>query len=105
MIIYLPKIVVPKNQFDFHLQFISQRLSADQKEAYKLKAKAQPARVVVVPAKYTSQGISLEVVDREQRELAEKEKYMERTVNSIVEESFLENGKQSCDGEYFSCLA
>lgn len=75
------------------LHWFVQRLSADQKEAYKQKAKMQPARTVVVAPKYTSQGISLDVVEREQRELAEKQKYMERKVNSIVEDAFLENGE------------
>lgn len=70
-----------------------QKLTPDQKEAYKQKAKSQPAKVVQVPAKYTSQGVPLEQVEREERELVEKRKYMEKTVNNIVEDSFLENSK------------
>lgn len=77
----------------FFFWFFTQRLTPDQKESYKQKAKTQPARTVMVPAKYTSQGVPLEVVEREARELAEKQKYMERKVHSVVEDGFLENGK------------
>lgn len=70
-----------------------QKLTADQKERYKEKAKGQPARVVVVPPKFTSQGVSLEVIDREARELAEKQRYTERKVSNIVQNALLENGE------------
>lgn len=42
---------------------------------------------------YTSQGIPLQVVEREARELAERQQYMEGRVRSIVKD-FSENGKQ-----------
>lgn len=80
-------------QFNRAIEWFTQRLTPDQKEAYNQKAKGLPARTVVVPPKFTSQGIPLEVVEREERELAEKENYMKRKVNSIVENAFLENGK------------
>lgn len=60
----------------------------------KQKANTLPVKVKVVPPKYTSQGVPLDVVEREQRELAEKQNYMERKVAAIVENGFLENGKK-----------
>lgn len=74
---------------------MNQQLTPDQKEHYKQRAKAQPTIVKHVPAKYTSQGVPLDLVEREARELVEKQKYMERKVHSVVEDSFLENSKQS----------
>lgn len=56
-------------------------------------AKTLPSRTVVQPPKYTSQGIPLEQVEREQQEEAEKKRYMIRTVKNIVENGFLENSK------------
>lgn len=52
-----------------------------------------PARTVVQPPRYTSQGVPLEQVEREQREAVEKKRYMERKVKNIVANGFLENGK------------
>lgn len=55
-------------------------------------AKQMPTRSVIVPPKFTSQGVPLEVVEREQQELAEKKRYMERTIRNMVENAFLDNG-------------
>lgn len=59
-------------------------------------AKNLPTRVVNQPAKFTSQGIPLEVVDREQREIAEKERFMKRKMKNIIENGFLDNGMLYC---------
>lgn len=59
---------------------------------YKEKAKTLPAKYKVTQPKYTSQGILLEDLERERRELAEKQHYMNRKVHGIVENGFLENG-------------
>lgn len=67
------------------------KLGPDQKERYKRLAKTQPARVVVVPPKYTSQGISLDVIAREEQEALEKDAYMKRKVKNVVEDGFLSN--------------
>lgn len=69
-----------------------QKLPPDEKERYKQLAKTKPTRIVVVPPKYTSQGIPLEQVDREQQALAEKKRYMERRVKNMIENAFLDNG-------------
>lgn len=55
-------------------------------------AKALPHRVVNQSPRFTSQGIPLEDIEREQRELAEKEHFMQRKVKNIVENGFLDNG-------------
>lgn len=67
-------------------------MSADQKERYKQQAKTKPARTIYVPAKFTSQGIPLEQVEREQQALAEKKRYMERKIKNMIENAFLDNG-------------
>lgn len=88
--------------FDFHYEWIKfwkiqhlQRLTAAEKERYKQKAKELPNRVVFLQPKYTSQGVSLEQVEREQRELFEKKRYMERKIKNLVENGFLNNGNYS----------
>lgn len=69
------------------------KLTATEKERYKQMAKTQPTRVVEFAAKFTSQGIPLEQVEREERERVEKEHYMQKKVKNIVENAFLDNGK------------
>lgn len=51
-----------------------------------------PTRVVNQPPKYTSQGIPLEQVEREQQKLAESKRYMDRKIKGIVQNAFLDNG-------------
>lgn len=67
-------------------------MSADQKERYKQKAKNLPAKSVNVAAKYTSQGVPLELVEREEQQAIAKQKYMERKVRDLVQNGFLDNG-------------
>ncbi|XP_055309099.1 protein maelstrom 2-like [Sitodiplosis mosellana] len=78
-----------------HGRIYPPKLTAAEKERYKQRAKTEPARTVFKPAKFTSQGIPLEQVDRELRELAEKKQYMERKIKNIVENAFLENDIKS----------
>lgn len=79
---------------------VLQKLTAEEKEVYKQKAKAQPPKVVPAKSKskkakpkYTSHGVPLEQIEREELELVEKRKYMEKTVKTIVENAFLNNSK------------
>ena len=90
---FLFLIVQSRSIDDILFLMCSQRLTPDQKESYKQKAKMQPAKVVQVAPKFTSHGVSLEKIDQEQRELSEKQKYMERKTAGVVEDSFLENGR------------
>lgn len=53
-----------------------------------------------MPPKYTSQGIPLELVEQEQRELMEKKRYMERKVKRMVENAFLDNGMYLHSADY-----
>lgn len=71
----------------------TQKLSADQKERYKQKAKNLPAKSVQVAPKYTTQGVPLELYEREQQDAIAKQKYMERKVRDLVQNGFLDNGK------------
>ncbi|XP_055308372.1 protein maelstrom homolog isoform X2 [Sitodiplosis mosellana] len=81
----------PKEEWSTVTKPHFERLTAAEKERYKLLAKRMPARTVMQPPKYTSQGVPLEQVEREQRELAEKKRFMERKVKHIVKNAFLEN--------------
>lgn len=67
------------------------KLSDAEKDVYKERAKKSAVRIVET-ARYTSQGIPLEVIEREQRESFEKKKYMERTVHKFVSFGFENNG-------------
>lgn len=64
----------------------SQKLTEEQKQEYKEKSKNQS-----VP-KLTSQGIPIDTIAREQNEIIEKAKYMERTIKRMVDFCFLNNG-------------
>lgn len=55
-------------------------------------AKQMPTRTMNIAPKYTSQGVPLEEVEREQQELAEKKRYMDRKVRNMIQNAFLENG-------------
>ncbi|XP_055308371.1 protein maelstrom homolog isoform X1 [Sitodiplosis mosellana] len=85
----------PKEEWSTVTKPHFERLTAAEKERYKLLAKRMPARTVMQPPKYTSQGVPLEQVEREQRELAEKKRFMERKVKHIVKNAFLENDIKS----------
>lgn len=63
----------------------------------------QPVKIVNVPQKFTSQGVPLEVYEREQREAMEKKRYMDQKVKNIVENAFLDNGKWISDKIYIGC--
>lgn len=76
----------------FFVYQTNQKLTQEQKEHYKVRAKGKPSRVYHVPPKYTSQGIPIEVIEREQKELAEKKKYMEITIKKWVANGQLSNG-------------
>lgn len=69
-----------------------QKMTQEQKEHYKVRAKGKPSHVYHVQPKYTSQGVPIEVVEREQKELAEKKKYMEITIRNWVENGQLSRG-------------
>lgn len=62
-----------------------------------------PVTTMIVPPKYTSHGIPLEQIEREQREALEKKRYMERKVKHIVENGFLDNGKHFIKQIYSFC--
>lgn len=49
--------------------------------------------MVYQAAKFTSQGIPLEQVEREQKERDEKARFMQVKIRNIVENAFLDNGK------------
>lgn len=72
---------------------VLQKLTKEEREFYKIKAKEQPSKEKDVPPERNCHGVLLTEVDRAAREAAEKQKYMEEKVNSIVEEGFLKNGK------------
>lgn len=67
-------------------------MTQEQKEHYKVRAKGKPSRTYHVAAKYTSQGIPIEEIEREQKELADKKKYMELTIKHWVENGQLSGG-------------
>lgn len=76
------------------IHYTFQKLSEAQQQVYKSKAKQKPSITKIVPPKYTSQGISLELEEREQQRLFDEHKHMERKTKKIVALAFEENSKQ-----------
>lgn len=58
-------------------------------------AKQMPHTTVNVPPKFTSQGERVEDVERREQELDEKRRFMERKINHMIENAFLDNGEFS----------
>ncbi|XP_031638316.1 protein maelstrom homolog [Contarinia nasturtii] len=81
----------PKEEWASVAKPLYDKLSASEKERYKQMAKQLPSRVVHQAPKFTSQGIPLEQVEREQRALEEKKRFMERSIKTQCENAFLDN--------------
>lgn len=70
-----------------------QKLSDEQKNAYKIRAQNAPTMYKFEPAKYTSQGVPIADIERKQQELFEQKLYMERRVRNMVEFGMQENSE------------
>lgn len=60
-----------------------------------MRAKVSPAMIKTVEAKYTSHGIPIAAIEREQEILFEQHKYMDRKIRNMVEFAMQENSNLS----------
>lgn len=67
-------------------------MTQEQKDHYKVRAQRKPSRAYHTPPKFTSQGISIENIERERKELVEWEKYMEVTIKNWVTNGQISGG-------------